>query len=374
MTLRSAAALALVAIVAAQPAFAQGRTFTSQEHGFRLEILVEGLEHPWAVAFLAGGDMLITERPGRLRMVRGGRLSPEPVAGVPEVWARGQGGLLDVVPHPGFARNRLVYLSYSKPGPRGAATALARARLEDGRLAGVEDVFVAEAWGRGGAHFGSRIVFDREGRIFLSVGERGEKTPSQDLASHKGKIVRLMEDGRAAPGNPFAGRAGALPEIYSYGHRNPQGMALHPSTGALWANEHGARGGDEINLVRPGVNYGWPVITLGVDYSGAKIGEGTHKEGMEQPLHHWTPSIAPSGMAIYDGAAFPKWRGSVFSGALVLQHLNRVAFDGTRPVRQERLLTELRQRIRDVRQGPDGYLYILTDEPRGILARLVPAG
>ena len=372
MILRSTAVMLLAAAPTA--ALAQGQVLRSEDHAYRLEVLVEGLEHPWSVAFLPGGDMLITERPGRLRLVRAGRLLPDAVAGVPEVWARGQGGLLDVAPHPEFARNRLVYLSYSKPGPRGATTALARARLEDMRLAGFEDLFVAEAWGRGGAHFGSRIVFDREGRIFLSVGERGEKTPSQDLASHKGKIVRLAEDGRAAPGNPFAGRAGALPEIFSYGHRNPQGMALHPATGALWANEHGARGGDEINLVRPGVNYGWPVITLGVDYSGAKIGEGTHKEGMEQPLHHWTPSIAPSGMAIYDGAAFPKWRGSVFSGALVLQHLNRVAFDGTRPVRQERLLTELRQRIRDVRQGPDGYLYILTDEPRGVLARLVPAG
>lgn len=363
----------LAALPAVAPAFAAGEVVKSEEHSFRLEIVVRGLEHPWALAFLPTGDVLVTERPGRLRQVQDGRLAEAPLRGVPEVAAIGQGGLLDVALHPRFADNRLVYLSYSKPGPDGATTALARGRLEADALTEVADIFVADARGSGGNHFGSRIAFDRDGLLYLTIGERNEQDPAQDLGNHKGTVVRLTDDGKPAPGNPFAGRAGAAPEIFTYGHRNAQGMALHPETGAVWIHEHGPRGGDEINLLNAGANYGWPVITYGRAYSGLSMGEGTHKPGMEQPLLQWTPSIAPSGMAFYRGDAFPRWRGNLFVGALAHRHLQRLVFDGITPVHQEKLLTEFGQRIRDVRQGPDGFLYILTDASDGVLARLVPA-
>jgi glucose/arabinose dehydrogenase len=343
----------------------------SAEHAFRVATVAEGLEHPWSLAFLPGGDILVTERPGRLRVIRDGRLAPAPIAGVPEVWAQGQGGLMDVALHPDFARNRLVYLSYSKPGPRGATTAVIRGRLEGDRLAGVQEIFEAKAWGTRRVHFGSRLVFDGRGHLFVSVGERGQMENAQDLGTHAGKILRLTEDGGVPSDNPFVGRPGALPEIWAYGVRSPQGMALHPETGELWEAEHGPRGGDEINLIRPGSNYGWPVITYGINYNGTPITDITEKEGMEQPLHHWVPSIATSGLAIYEGDAFPRWRGDVFVGGLAGEHLARVSFDGTRRTGSEKLLEGI-GRIRDVRIGPEGHLYLLLDSPRAPLLRLEP--
>jgi aldose sugar dehydrogenase len=362
-----------------EPVSAQGEVFQSQDHPFQVTTVVEGLTNPWGMAFLPDGGILVTERPGRLRLVRDGVLRPEPIAGVPEVRAQGQGGLLDVALHPEFASNRLVYLSYSKPGPQGATTAVARGRLEGDRLENVQDIFVAQAWGTGGQHFGSRLLFDRNGHLFVTIGDRGdspnrgERHRSQNLGDHAGTTVRLHDDGRVPADNPFAGRDGALPEIYSYGHRNAQGMTLHPQTGDVWQNEHGPRGGDEVHLIRPGRNYGWPLITHGINYDGSPITARTEAPGLERPLLHWTPSIAPSGMTFYTGDAFPQWRGSAFVGALAGQHLRRVTFDGTRPVAQESLLEGLGHRIRDVRTGPDGLLYLLVDAARSPLLRIEPA-
>jgi aldose sugar dehydrogenase len=339
----------------------------------RVVTVATGLEHPWGIAFLPGGDLLVTERPGRLRLVRGGELVAEPIAGVPEVWARGQGGLLDVALHPDHATNRLVYLSYSKPGPRGATTAIARGRLEEGRLADVQDVFVAEAWGTRGQHFGSRIVFDREGHLYFSIGDRGEMQRAQDPADHAGGVLRIHDDGRIPADNPWASEGGARAAMYSYGNRNIQGMAIHPATGALWAVEHGARGGDEINLIRPGRNYGWPAITHGVNYDGSPITPDTARPGMEQPLHHWTPSIAVAGMTIYDGDRFPAWRGNLFAAALAGKHVARVELDGERVVRQERLFAEMDHRFRQVATAPDGTLYLLVDAASAPLLRVEPA-
>jgi glucose/arabinose dehydrogenase len=290
-----------------------GPALKSAYHDYRVVTVAEGLVNPWSLAFLPDGEMLITERPGRLRVVRDGTLLPEPVAGVPAVLAQGQGGLLDVVPHPDFASNRLLYLSYSKPIGDGseATTAVARGRFENDRLTDVQDIFEAKTRGRG--HYGSRLAFDGNGYLFITVGERqvpseGDLTkhPAQDLSNHHGVVVRLHDDGRVPTDNPFVNRAGALPEIWSYGHRNPQGLAIHPETGDVWANEHGPQGGDELNLVRPGLNYGWPVIGYGVNYrSGLAIHEGTQREGMESPVHFWVPSIATSGLMIYTGDRFP---------------------------------------------------------------------
>ena len=369
----AAALLAALTACAGAPTDAAAQTFTSEHHTFRVVTVVEGLEHPWGMAFLPDGSILVTERPGRLRLVRNGVLEPEPIAGVPEVWARGQGGLLDVALHPDFERNRLVYLSYSKPGPNGATTAVARGRLVDGRLEDVEDIFVADAWTNRGQHFGSRLVFDGKGHLFISVGDRGVMQEAQNPSNHQGTIIRLHDDGRVPADNPFVGREGFRPEIYAYGIRSPQGLALHPETGELWETEHGPRGGDEINLILPGRNYGWPTITYGINYNGEKISDHTHMEGMEQPLHYWVPSIATSGLAFYTGDKFPGWKGDAFVGGLAGQQLVRLRFDGTRRVAIEVLLTELKRRIRDVRNGPDGYIYLLVDEENAPMLRLEPA-
>lgn len=369
----AAALLAALTACAGAPTDATAQTFTSEHHTFRVVTVVDGLEHPWGMAFLPDGSILVTERPGRLRLVRNGALEPEPIAGVPEVWARGQGGLLDVALHPDFERNRLVYLSYSKPGPNGATTAVARGRLVDGRLEDVEDIFVADAWTNRGQHFGSRLVFDGKGHLFISVGDRGVMQEAQNPSNHQGTIIRLHDDGRVPADNPFVGREGFRPEIYAYGIRSPQGLALHPERGELWETEHGPRGGDEINLILPGRNYGWPTITYGINYNGEKISDHTHMEGMEQPLHYWVPSIATSGLAFYTGDKFPGWKGDAFVGGLAGQQLVRLRFDGTRRVAIEVLLTELKRRIRDVRNGPDGYIYLLVDEPSAPMLRLEPA-
>jgi glucose/arabinose dehydrogenase len=340
----------------------------------RVETVASGLEHPWALAFLPDGRMLVTERPGRLRIVeRDGRVS-EPLGGVPEVQARRQGGLLDVALDPHFAENRLVYLSYAEPGPGGTAgTAVARGRLGKDRLENVRVIYQQQPKVRGANHFGSRLVFARDGTLFVTQGDRfAYRDRVQDLSASIGKIVRINPDGSVPRDNPFVGRNGARPEIWSYGHRNVQSAALHPKTGQLWTVEHGARGGDELNRPEAGKNYGWPVITYGIDYSGETIGEGTAKPGMEQPVYYWDPVIAPSGMTFYTGNAFPDWKGSIFIGSLGREVLVRLTLENGRVAREERYLGDLRERIRDVRQGPDGLLYLLTDSSDGRLLRVRP--
>ncbi len=362
---------------------AQEPVMRSAYHDYRIVTVAEGLEHPWSIAFLPGGDMLVTERPGRLRIIRNGSLLPDAVEGLPEVFAQGQGGLLDVVPHPDFATNSLLYLSYSKPYPDGesATTTIIRGRFENDRLSDVEELFQANSRGRG--HYGSRIAFDGNGYIFFSVGDRQvpsrgdlEAHPAQDVSNHHGTINRLHDDGRVPTDNPFADQAGAEPSIWSYGHRNPQGLAIHPETGDLWINEHGPQGGDELNLVQPGLNYGWPVVGYGVNYrSGSAIHEGTLREGMEPPTHFWVPSIATSGLMIYAGDRFPEWNGNIFVGGMVGQQLARLTMDGQDVVIEETLVHGM-GRIRDVRQGPDGYIYLVIEDRRGEptpIVRLEPA-
>lgn len=379
---RHSLALATVALLLAAPALAQNNIVKSQKESFRVETVATGLENPWALAFLPDGRMLVTERPGRLRIVgKDGKLS-EPVANLPKVAAVGQGGLLDIVLAPDFSQSKILYFTFAEPrGANGAvnpnSTSAASARLvEDKGAAKLEDVkviFRQEPPAGGGFHFGSRIAIARDGTLFVTTGERNLKTPSQDLMQDLGKIIHINADGSIPKDNPFIGRKDARPEIWSYGHRNIQGAAIHPATGKLWINEHGPKGGDEINIPLAGKNYGWPVIGFGVDYSGAVIHESTAKAGMEQPIYYWVPSIAPSGMAFYTADAFPNWRGNLFIGALALTHLNRLELDGEKVVMEERLLGDLGLRIRDVRQGPDGNLYLLTDSRDGKLLRLVPA-
>ena len=374
---RVAWSLALVAAGFAVAAAAGAQTIRTEEHALRAVTVAGGLDHPWSVAFLPDGRMLVTERPGRLRLVgRDGRLDPRAIEGLPPNLAEyGQGGLLDVALHPKFAENGRIYLSYAARDGSGIGTEVVRARLAGNRLVEVQAIFRMQPKSGGGRHFGSRLVFDREGYLFVTLGDRGEQDRAQRLDDHAGKIVRLHDDGRVPADNPFAQRAGAKAEIYSLGNRNVQGAALHPRTGALWAHEHGPQGGDEVNVIRAGVNYGWPVITYGVNYGiGTKIGEGTAKPGMAQPLHYWVPSIAPSGMAFYEGDRFPRWKGDLFVGALRDRMLVRLRLDGEKVVKEERMLQGTLGRIRDVRTGPDGFLYLLTDESDGKLIRLEPAG
>jgi len=346
----------------------------SGESKVTVTTVAKGLEQPWALAFLPDGRMLVTERPGRLRYVtQDGELS-EPVAGLPAVHAVGQGGLLDVVLDPAFGENSTIYLSYAEPGEGGAnGTAVARARLDGAQLADVKVIFRQQPKFKSNHHFGSRLVFGRDGNLFVTTGERNsERDLAQDLGTHIGKVVRITPDGGVPADNPFFGREGALPEIWSYGHRNIQGAALHPGTGELWTHEHGPRGGDEINVARAGRNYGWPVITFGREYSGPSIGEGTAKEGMEQPVHYWVPSIAPSGMAFHDGRGHPAWEGQLFVGALAATQLVRLEVDPAGKVLAEERIA-IGKRVRDVREGPDGALYLVTGEDAGEILRVVPA-
>jgi len=339
----------------------------------RVEVMTEGLAHPWGLAFLPGGRMLVTERSGRLRLAGPGRQLSPPLPGVPAVFAQGQGGLLDVAVAPDFARSRAVFLAYAEAGEGGAGTAVARGVLEGERLVGARVIYRQVPKVRGAQHFGARLVFARDGTLFVMQGDRfAYRDQAQDLGSLIGKIVRIGPDGSVPADNPFVGRQGARPEIWSYGHRNIQGAALDPATGLLWIAEHGARGGDEINQPKAGRNYGWPVITYGVDYSGARIGDGTAAEGMEQPVHYWDPSIAPSGLAFYVGDAFPAWRGDMLVGALRGQHFARLEMRGGRVVAEHRYLEDLGERIRDVRVGPDGRVWLLTDSPDGRILRLSP--
>ncbi len=348
---------------------------STQEHSFRVVKLVEGLEHPWSVAFLPDGRLLVTERPGRLRIVeRDGKLAPRPVSGLPEIAEYGQGGLLDVVLHPRYADNGLIYFSFAGRGKGGVSTEVGRGRLSGNRLEDVQVIFRQQPKTGARQHFGSRLVFDRAGFLYITLGDRGERDRAQKHDDHAGSVIRLHDDGRVPNDNPFVGRPGWKAEKYTLGHRNMQGAALHPETGLLWTHEHGPQGGDEVNVIRPGVNYGWPVITYGREYvTGFRIGEGTQKAGMAQPIHHWVPSIAPSGMAFYTGDKFPRWRGNLFVGALRDRLLVRLRLDGQRVLSEERMLEEVLGRIRDVRSGPDGYLYLLTDSDDGVLARLEPA-
>jgi glucose/arabinose dehydrogenase len=344
----------------------------AQEPSYRVVPVVTGLQNPWSIAFLPGGDMLITEKPGRLRVVRGGVLQPNPVEGVPAVSAQGQGGLLEVALHPNFAQNRVIYLTYSKPNPETPnqrTTALIRAVFDGTRLSNVRELLEARTWSTRN-HFGSRIVFDRQGFIYFTVGDRQApptgspeaqaEHPAQSLMLHQGKVMRLHDDGRVPADNPFVGRSDALPEIWSYGHRNPQGLTINPETGDIWETEHAAQGGDELNLIQKGRNYGWPVIGKGVNYGGGQIHHVTEKEGMEQPVHWWIPSIGTSGLMFYTGDKFPAWRGNLFAGGLVGQQIARLTMNGRRVASQE-IIFQNQGRVRDIKQGPDGFIYIALD-------------
>lgn len=346
--------------------------FKSTHHEYRVATVVDALVQPWSIAFLPGGDMLITERPGRLRIVRDGKLLPQAVEGVPAVFHSGQGGLLEVAPHPNFAANRLLYISYSKPlGGDQSTTALVRGRFEHDRLTNVEQLFESVSRGRG--HYGGKIAFDRNGYLFLTLGDRQvppegnlDAHPAQDLSNHHGKLIRLHDDGRIPADNPFVARTGARPEIWSYGHRNIQGIAVHPETGEVWTNEHGPQGGDELNRPEAGRNYGWPVVGFGVNYTtGLAIHSGTHRQGMEQPVHVWVPSIGVSGAMFYTGDRFPQWRNNLFVGGMVGEQLARLTLDTGRIVTNREMLAQRMGRIRDVRQGPDGLIYLVTDNREG---------
>ncbi|HET6160786.1 MAG TPA: PQQ-dependent sugar dehydrogenase [Dongiaceae bacterium] len=348
-------------------------SFQSQAGPISVATVAEGLEHPWGLAFLPDGRMLVTERPGRLRLVDAkGQLS-EPLTGVPEVYENGQGGLLDVALDPDFAANQLIYFSFAEPGGEGGGTAVARAKLGEGRLEDVQVIFRQQPKLDSGEHFGSRLVFLRDGTLIVTLGDRNRREFIPDMKAQIGKLVRINRDGTIPKDNPFAGNEAYSPDLYSLGHRNVQGATLNPETGEPWTVEHGAMGGDEINVPKPGKNYGWPVISYGHEYSGAKIGEGTSKPGLEQPIYYWDPSIAPSGLTFYTGDKFPAWRGNPFVGSLKFGLLVRLEVEGTRIVKEERLLEDMGERIRTVMQGPDGYLYLLTDEDDGRILRIEPA-
>lgn len=379
---RSLARLALLALLASPTLHAQD-VQRSTQHDYRIVTVAEGLVSPWSMAFLPGGDLLVTERGGTLRIIRGGRLLPTAVPGVPKVRVGGQGGLLDVIAHPRFAQNRFIYLSFSKPSEDGtqSATAVVRARFANDQLTDVQEIFVAKNWSRGMGHYGSRLAFDRDGYLFVTLGDRQVmpagpidsllKHPAQDLGTHHGKVVRLRDDGSVPPDNPFVNTPGALPEIWSYGHRNVQGIAIDPRTNQVWADEHGPQGGDELNIDEAGKNYGWPVIGFGVNYrSGTNIHIGTTRQGMEQPVHVWVPSIATSGLVVYGGDKFPDWRGDLFVGGMAGQRLVRLTIDG-RTVKNVENLVQGMGRIRGLREGPDGFLYIAFEDAGGGPSKLV---
>ena len=348
-------------------------SYESEKVRFRVVPLVSGLVHPWSLVFLPDGDLLITERPGRLRVVRHGRLLEEPIAGVPVVASTGQGGLLDVVLHPNFATNRLLCLAYSRRDSDGNGTAIICSKLVGDRLVNSRVIFAAEPSLRGGKHFGCRLAFDVNGNLYATLGDRGIRALAQAVSSHAGSVIRIDLSGDALADNPFVHQEDAQPEIFTYGNRNPQGLAWQPQTGVLWMHEHGPRGGDELNQVIAGTNYGWPVISYGKEYWSRKaVGEGTHKIGMAQPVHYWVPSIAPSGMAFYSGSRFPQWQGNLFIGSLKFGELVRLEINAGQVIHEERLLNGDFGRIRDVRLGPDELIYLLTDSPNGQLLRLEP--
>lgn len=374
---------ALLTALALPAASSAEQVFPTRQHTVRASVVVSGLDHPWAMAWLPDGRILITERRGTLRVVENGKLRPTPVAGLPTATEHGQGGLLDVRPHPDYAKNGWIYWSYNaldSSGQHGTEVARGKLNADATRMNEVKVIFRLLPKSGAGQHFGSRLVFDRAGYLYITLGDRGDSTGkgfeqrAQKLDDHAGKLIRLHDDGRVPADNPFVRTTGARPEIFNLGHRNLQGAAIHPVSGRLWTHEHGPQGGDEVNIENAGSNYGWPVISYGVNYViGTRIGEGQKKTGMVQPIHVWVPSIAPSGMAFYTGKRFAKWQGDLFVGALAGQALVRLSLDGERVVGEERLLHKQFGRIRDVREGPDGLLYLLTDAGNGELIRLEPA-
>jgi glucose/arabinose dehydrogenase len=367
--------LLVAALLLAAPA--QAQRFPSSAGTLAVDTVARGLVHPWSLAFLPDGNMLVTERPGRMRIVtRAGKLSP-PLAGVPEVFARSQAGLQDVVLDRGYATNKRIFFCYVEPWRGGGRIAVARAQLALGaepRLAAVDVIFRQQGPPGRGYNIGCRIAQGRDGNLFVTLGDHFTAALAQKLDNHIGKIVRITPDGKAPPGNPFVDKPGALPEIWAYGLRNPEGLAFNPANGTLWEQEHGPQGGDEINIIVKGGNYGWPVVSFGVNYDGTPVGAGKqHHAGMVDPVWHWTPSIAPSGMAFYTGDLISGWKGSLVNGALKFMLLSRLTLDGDKVVKEERLLQDLHERIRDVRQGPDGALYLLTDNAQGRILRVAPA-
>jgi aldose sugar dehydrogenase len=354
----------------------ENTSFASSAGQLEVQTVASGLVNPWSLAFLPDGRMLVTERPGRMRIVTAeGQLSP-PLKGVPEVWASGQGGLLDVVLDKSYPQNKTIFLCFAERTGSGGRTAVARARLNDGngRLDEVKIIFRQEGPLSAGNHYGCRIVLANDGNLFVALGEHfSYRDEAQNLGNHLGKLIRIAPGGSAPKDNPFVGREDAKPEIWSYGHRNAQGLAINPASGDLWEIEHGPRGGDEVNIIGKGKNYGWPVIGYGIDYSGARIHGSATKDGMEQPIKYWVPSIAPSGMTFYTAKLFPAWTGSLFTGALAGKMLVRLSLDGNIVTGEERLLQNLNERIRDVRQGPDGALWLLTDNSAGRILRVSPA-
>ena len=355
--------------------------YQTTEYEIQVDLVADGLSNPWSIAFLPDGDMLVTERAGRLRLIRDGQLEQIPVGGTPEVKITVLGGLLDVLLHPDFASNRILYLSYAKGKENDnlSTTALARARLNADTLVGLEDIFVANSWSQSPTNFGGRMTFGDDGKLYMTIGERQEEARAQDMMDHGGKVIRLNDDGSIPTDNPFIGNDEVLPEIFAYGIRSPQGLAFNPGTGELWENEHGPLGGDEINIIKAGKNYGWPLATFGLDYDGYPFSEETEGEGLEQPFMYWIPSIAISGMSFYTGDAFPNWQGNAFVGAMVMGrtpmtgHFQRITFsDEGVPLAREPILVDLHQRIRDVRPGPDGNLYVLTDQNPGAVLKVSP--
>ncbi len=354
----------------------------TSDYTIRIVEVASGFENPWSLAFLPNGDLLVTERPGRLRIIRDGQLDPRPIPGVPAVHITILGGLLDVLLHPDFERNQVIYLSYAKAmDERYSTTAIARGRFDGRSLLGLEDIFVANTRSASPTNFGGRMVFDNDGYLYMTVGERQEQDRAQDGMDHGGKVLRLRDDGTAPEDNPFFGQPGFLPEIYTLGHRSPQGLALNPESGLLWENEHGPLGGDEINILKPGRNYGWPLVSYGTDYDGTQITDTglTHRDDLEAPHMYWVPSIAISGLSFYTGDVFPEWQGNALVGSMMQGrirwsgHVQRLTFnEAGHSINREPILAHLRQRIRDVRSGPDGFIYVLTDQNPGYLLRLEP--
>jgi glucose/arabinose dehydrogenase len=361
--------LCFAVAVAAVHAQAPAPVFETNAHEIRVVTVAEGLSNPWSLAFLPNGGMLVTERTGGLRLIKNGVLHPEPVAGTPEVRYRNHGGMMDIVLHPNFAQNNLLYLTYSKPREKEATTALMRARFDGTRLVDAKDVFVADAWTTSDVNFGSRVAFAPDGTLYMTIGERNFPFPqnqgmsAQNLDTHMGKILRLKDDGTVPPDNPYVGKPGHKPEIFSYGHRNPQGITIHPQTGEVWASEHGPLGGDEVNIIQPGRNYGWPLISFGRNYDGSILTEDTKRDGMEQPRFYWVPSIGITNLLFYTGDRFPMWRGQLIVAGHGAMQVQRVRLEGRGTNEREAILTPvLRRRFRDLRQGPDGLLYVVTSD------------
>ena len=370
---RATAAFAAAIMLAAPAAHAGTQSIDTEKYSLRVVTVAKGLAEPWSLAWLPDGRMLVTEKTGQMRIVaKNGKLS-KPLKGVPKVASSGQGGLLDVILDPKFASNKKIYFSYSERASGGQGTAVASAKLDGRVLNDTKVLFRQTPKSSGGRHYGGRLVIAGDGTLFITLGDRGERDKVQNKKINRGQIIRINTDGSVPDDNPFVGKKGLRPETFSHGHRNPQGAALHPDTSKLWVHEHGPAGGDEVNVVEAGRNYGWPVIGYGKHYSGAKVGVGTKKRGMEQPVHYWDPSIAPSGMTFYTGDKFPKWKGNLLVGALGHQTVVRLTLDGEKVVGEERILDDLGERIRDVRMGPDGYIYLLTDEHNGRILRLEPS-